>query len=217
MLCPLCGIRKTRRACPAVNHQICTVCCGTKRLVEIACPADCIYLSTAREHPPAVAVRRQQRDISQFVQALRDFNERQSQLFLAVNTAIVRYQPGDLHALVDDDVIEAAAALAATFETASRGVIYEHRPATRTAGHLADAIRQMLSEAGQRGGTAFERDAAVVLRRIEQTARAAAADDPGHPRAYLGLLDRVVRTSAADRESGSSAGSETPASRLILP
>jgi hypothetical protein len=192
------------------------VCCGTKRLVEIACPTDCVYLSTAREHPPAVAVRRQQRDISQFVHALRDLNERQSRLFLAVNTAIVRYQPGDLHALVDDDVIESAGALAATFETASRGVIYEHRPATRTAGHLADAIRQMLSEAGQRGGTAFERDAGVILRRIEQAARAAAADAPGNPRAYLGLLDRVVRTSAAERES-SGAGSETPASRLILP
>jgi hypothetical protein len=193
------------------------VCCATKRLVEIHCPADCVYLTTAREHPPAAAVRRQQRDLSQVVEALRDFNERQSRLFLAVNTTILRYQPADLHAIVDEDVIEAAAALAATFETASRGLIYEHRPATRTAEHLGTALRQMLSEAGQRGGSAFERDAAVVLRRIEQTARGAHADDPGNPRAYLGLLDRVVRQPAADRDSGDPAGGEGQGSRLILP
>ena len=193
------------------------MCCGTKRLVEISCPADCIYLTTAREHPAAVAVRRQQRDLTQFVEALRDFNERQSRLFVAVNTAIVRSQPSDLHAIVDEDVIEASTALAATFETASRGVIYEHRPATRTAEHLADAIRQMLSEAGQRGGTAFERDAAVVLRRVEQTARAVHADEPDNPRAYLGLLNRMVRTSQADSDKGRTASDGANGPRLIVP
>jgi hypothetical protein len=181
--------------------------------VEIACPADCIYLTAAREHPAAVVVRRQHRDLTHFIQALRDFNERQSRLFVAINTAIVRYQPSDLHGIVDEDVIEAAAALAATFETAARGVIYDHRPATRTAERLADAIRQTLSDAGHRG-TAFERDAALVLRRVEQTARAVHDDDPGNPRTYLGLLDRVVR---ADKDSGRAAGEEAKGPRLILP
>lgn len=190
------------------------MCCGTKRLVEISCPADCVYLSAAREHPAAVVVRRQQRDLTQFMQALRDLNERQSRLFVAINTAIVRYQPPDLHAIVDEDVIEASAALAATFETATRGVIYEHRPATRSAGRLADAIRQLLAEAGHHGGTAFERDAAVVLRRIEQTARAAHDDDPGNRRAYLALLDRVVR---ADPDGGGATDDETKGPRLIVP
>jgi hypothetical protein len=191
------------------------VCCGTKRLVEIACPADCIYLSASREHPAAVVVRRQQRDLTQFIQALRDFDERQSRLFVAINTAIVRYQPSDLHTIVDEDAIAAAAAVAATFETAARGVIYEHRPATRTAERLAGAIRQMLAEAGGGGGgTNFERDAAIVLRRIEQTARAAHDDDPGNPRAYLGLLDRVIRD---DKDGGGAASDEAKGPRLIVP
>jgi hypothetical protein len=182
--------------------------------VEIACPADCVYLTASREHPAAVVVRRQQRDLTQFIEALRDFNERQSRLFVAINTAIVRYQPSDLHAIVDEDVIAAAAAVAATFETAARGVIYEHRPATRTAERLADAIRQMLAEAGRGGGTAFERDAAIVLRRIDQTARAAHDDDPGNPRAYLGLLDRVIRD---DKDGGGAASEEAKGPRLIVP
>ena len=192
------------------------MCCATKRLVEIQCPADCIYLTTARDHPAAAVVRRQQRDVTQFVEALRDFNDRQSRLFLAINTVIVRYQPSDLHRLVDEDVIEASAAMAATFETAARGVIYEHRPASRTAERLVEAIRHMLSEAGLPGGTAFERDAAVVLRRVAQAARTAHADDPGNPRAYLGLLDRMVGPSR-DRDGGGEASDAAPGSRLIVP
>jgi hypothetical protein len=186
-------MRKARRACPALGHQICAVCCGTKRLTQIKCPADCAYLASAREHPPAAAVRRQQRDVALFVHGLRDFNQRQSQLFLAVNTFIARYQAPQLQPLVDDDIVEAAAALAATFETAARGVIYEHRPASLPAERLAAALRPRLAEAGAGGGSAFERDAASVLRRLEETAREVRASDQENRRAYLDLLDRVLR------------------------
>ena len=130
MLCPLCGTRRARRGCPALGHQICAVCCGTKRLVQIACPSDCAWLASAREHPPAVVVRQQQHDVGVLLQVMRDFNERQSQLFLLISTFLVRYEAPELQPLIDDDVAEAMAALAATFETSARGVIYEHRPAS---------------------------------------------------------------------------------------
>ena len=145
-MCPLCGQRKARRDCPALGYQICAVCCGTKRLTEIHCPSDCPYLASAREHPPAVAVRQQQRDVESLVEVVRDFNERQSQLFLMIATFLIRYEPPELQALLDDDVAEAADALAATFETASRGVIYEHRPASLPAERLAAALK---ADAGQ--------------------------------------------------------------------
>lgn len=199
-----------------MGHQICTVCCGTKRLTEIACPADCVYLATARDHPPSVAVRQQQRDFALFVEALRDFNEGQTQLFVAVNSVITRYEAPEFQAIVDDDVVDAAAALAATFETASRGVIYEHRPSTLAAERLAAAIRTILAEAGRGGGSAFERDAAVVLRRVEQTARAAQASAAGDARAYFKLLDRVL-TKGDESPRAGDAEAENPPPRLILP
>ena len=102
---------------------------------------------------------------------MRDLSERQSQLFFLINSFLQRYEPPELQPLVDDDVVEAAAALAGTFETAARGVIYEHRPAALPADRLATALKPVLAEAGKRGGSAFERDAAVVLRRIEEAAR----------------------------------------------
>ena len=48
------------------------MCCGTKRLVEIQCPADCVYLASAREHPAAATIRRQQHDLSMLLQFMRD-------------------------------------------------------------------------------------------------------------------------------------------------
>ena len=38
------------------------------------------------------------------MQVVRDFNERQSQLFFLVNSLLVRYQPPELQSLIDDPV-----------------------------------------------------------------------------------------------------------------
>src|SRR5437867_2016399 len=77
MLCPLCGQRKARRGCPALNQTICAVCCGTKRITEIACPADCGYLASAREHPAAVVRRQHERDLMAVLPTVRDLSARQ--------------------------------------------------------------------------------------------------------------------------------------------
>jgi hypothetical protein len=143
---------------------------------------------------------------------VRDFNQRQSELFLVVATFLRRYQPSELQPLVDDDVEEATAALAATYETAARGVIYEHRPASAAAERLGQSLKPALAEARQHHGAAFERDAAVVLRRVESAVRDVRAGAPGERRAFLELIERIVRkTEAADPQ-----GASQP-SRLIVP
>ena len=171
------------------------MCCATKRLVQIQCPSDCAYLAAAREHPSAAAVRQQQHDVGTMMHAMRDLNQRQSQLFVLVATFLARYQPPELQTLVDDDVSQAAAALAATFETASRGVIYEHRPASLSAERLAASLRPVLLEAGAGGGSVFERDAGVVLRRFEEATREIRAVDAANRRALLDLLGRITAKS----------------------
>jgi hypothetical protein len=221
VICPLCGTRKARRGCPAVGQQICAVCCGTKRLVQINCPADCTWLASAREHPPAAIVRQQQRDLSQIVHFMRDFNQRQSQLFFLIHSFVAGYQPPELQPLVDEDVAEAVDAIASTLETASRGVIYDHRPASLPAERLATALKPVLTEAGKGAGSSFERDTAVVLRRIAESARELRAQEPDNRRVFLGLVGRVIRKpdSAALQASGNPGEHEQtdPASRLIVP
>jgi len=216
VLCPLCGTRKARRGCPALDKHICTVCCGTKRLVQIQCPSDCTWLASARDHPPAVVVRQQQQDVGLLVQFMRDFSQRQSQVFFLISTVLVGYQPPELQPIVDDDVAEAADSLAATFETAARGVIYDHRPASLPAERLVAALKPVLAEAGQAAGSAFERDAALVLRRLAEAVRHVRAQNPANRRVFLDLIGRVIREAPGDEAEGEPRGGAGRSS-LLLP
>ena len=191
------------------------MCCGTKRLSEIACPPDCVYLATAREHPPAATVRQQQRDVALLVEATRDLNERQAQLFLLAAMLLLQYEPPALQPLIDDDVIEAAAALAATYETAAKGLIYEHRPPSLPAERLVQALKPRLTEAGQRGGSAFERDAAVVFRQIGEAAARVRQLQPDNRHAFLDLVRRTIRQPPDKNDERTAAPADPP--RLIVP
>jgi uncharacterized protein (DUF2267 family) len=124
---------------------------------------------------------------------------------------LLRYEAPELHPLTDEDVGEAATALAATFETSLRGVIYEHRAASAAATRLIATLKPVLDEAGSRGGTRFERDAAVVLRRIVEAVRLSHDRDPDNRRAFLDLLVRANQGHVEERP----AVQETP--RLIVP
>src|SRR4029078_4582143 len=123
MSVPLCHTRKPRRACPALHQTICPVCCGTKRLSEIQCPDDCVYLTSAREHPAAVVKRQQEHGVDLLLPSLHGLTERQHQLFFLFQSLIARHTPEGFSRLLDDDVADAAAGLGGTLETAARRVI----------------------------------------------------------------------------------------------
>ena len=82
-------------------------------------------------------------------------------------------------------------ALASTFETASRGVIYERRPASLPAERLLAGLKTLVAERAD-GSSTFDRDAAAMLRRVGEAAIAVRASEPGNRRALLDLLGRVV-------------------------
>ncbi len=55
--CTHCGQRKGKRSCPALAGAICSRCCGQHRVVEIACPSDCVHLGgLAVVRDPSLAV-----------------------------------------------------------------------------------------------------------------------------------------------------------------
>jgi hypothetical protein len=115
---------------------------------------------------------------------------------------------------MDADVAEALRALAATYETASRGVIYEHRAASMPAERLAAALKPILLEAGKHGGSAFERDATMVLRRLADASDHLRTTSAAGPRALLDLLSRVIRKTE-DARADQPAALDGP--RLIVP
>jgi hypothetical protein len=193
--CPLCGVRKARRECPALGRMICAVCCGTKRLVEIPCPDSCPYLASAREHPAAVVQRRQERDLRFFLPLVSDLTEPQARLVLVFQAVMLRHAAGAVPALLDQDVADAAGAVAATLETARKGVIYEHQaasiPAQRLSAELRAALASLAPEASH--VARVERDGAVALRTIEQAARTAATALAGdEPPIFINLARRLA-------------------------
>ena len=212
MTCPLCRQRKARRSCPALGQEICAVCCGTKRLTEIKCPTTCVYLETAQRHPAAAVRKQQELDLTALMMALGRVSEPQLNLFFVIQTFISRFlteSPSPVVTrLVDADVAQAAAALAESFETASRGVVYEPQAASVAGEALRRELKTFLAQVGRGGGTRFERDAAEVLRGIERGAR---HDSPGigsGPVDYLTLVARILHERPPD---------QTAASSLILP
>lgn len=196
MICPLCRQRKAKRACPAAGQDICTVCCGTKRIVELACPATCIYLEHAHRHPAASVKRQQESDLTVLMAALGRVSEPQLQLFFLIQTSILKFHAARIQSaatMADADVAEAAGAVAATFETAARGVVYEHHAQSMTAEGLRRELATVLGELGRGGGSRFEREAAEVLRGIERGAAHETLLPGAGPLDYLSLVARVLQ------------------------
>jgi hypothetical protein len=227
MTCRLCGQRKARRACPALAHDICPVCCGTKRLVEIRCPSECSWLASARSHPPAVALRQRERDLDFFAQVVRELPERAAGVLFRLQTVTLRYGMSAIPALHDADVRDAAAALAATYETVARGIIYEHQAASLPARRLVAEWREAVDDLAKRAGAGREhvvtRDAAGALRRLEWGAKEARARLEGGEVAFLDLLGRIARElpdgGPEGRPGASAGGGQPPTSepRIIVP
>jgi hypothetical protein len=48
--CPKCTERKGKRFCPALASEICSLCCGSLRIREIDCPADCPHLGSGQRY-----------------------------------------------------------------------------------------------------------------------------------------------------------------------
>ena len=216
--CPLCSARKGKRSCPALGQTICAVCCGTKRLVEIACPSSCAYLSSARTHPAAVIQRRQDRDLQFLVPLVARLTEDQHRLFIYFLAVIARRAAAAVPSLIDRDVADAASAAGATLETAEKGIIYQHQAASIPAQHLADEISRSIEEIASRAGSRrsrVERDAAVALRQIATGAANAEKELPGDEApVFLHLVTRIV---GAAGEDGAATDSPGVGSRLIIP
>jgi len=194
-----------------LHQTICPVCCGTKRLTEIQCPDDCVYLTSAREHPAAVVKRQQQHDVAILLPTLQGLSERQHQLFFLFQSLIARHTPEGFSRLLDDDVADAAAAVAATLETAARGVIYDHAAQSRPAQRLASEMKAMLADLQQQGVKVYDREVAIVLRAIEKGARETRTIEPGDA-SYLTLMARLLQRNKSGKESPA----EPPPS-LIIP
>lgn len=195
MTCSLCGVRRAKRECPALDQRICAVCCATKRLVELQCPVGCVHLTAAREHPAAAVKRQHEVDLRALMQKVGRLSEGQMQVFFLIQSYFLRPTHTGAAVPTDAEVADAAGALAAAFETASRGVGSELQAATPAGQRMAAELQSVLVDVGKGGGSRFEREVAEVLRAVQRGASGESGDSPD-ARRYLDLVGRVLRQDA---------------------
>ena len=186
-----------------MRRDICTVCCATKRLTEIRCPPDCRYLASAKSHPPAAVQRQHERDARFLLSIVAELPPQQYELFFFVQNRL-HEAAGTADPPIDDRTVrETAEALAGTYDTASKGIIYEHQAPSLPAERLSRALRPLLDAPAASGRPrATEREFAAVLRCVERAAAGAEAALGGGGRAYLDLAARVARSSPPPAREG---------------
>src|SRR2546425_754335 len=142
--CPLCSSRSGKRYCPAIAEQICAVCCGTKREIEIDCPSSCPYLKASRSYEsekpmpdPEIASKVHHYD--------ETFVERYHQVLDVLSCSVVEEHMNSKW-LVDSDVLEVYKRLNTTMKTLSSGIYYESLPDSPVRLSLYRRLKALLDE-----------------------------------------------------------------------
>ena len=203
--CPLCSDRPGKRYCPAKAEQICAVCCGTKREVEIDCPSSCPHLIAGRSYeaekriPDAELVQKVEKYSNDFVY-------RYAPILDEISRSVVQERI-ESPWLVDNDVIEVYKSLSTTMKTLSSGIYYETLPAGAVRISLFRRLKAQLDELMQPSAQADKRilkvsEAVDVLDFLTFAAQANSSVRP-KSRRYLDWLAHMSGlTPAADQPSG---------------
>jgi hypothetical protein len=144
-------------------------------------------------------------------------------LVLLFHAVLLRHAAQAIPSVLDSDVAEAAAAVAATIETARKGVIYQHEPSSIPAARLAAAFRDGLAALKPEASriARLEADAAMALRRIERGARTAEEVLKGDDAPiFINVVKRLMSESAGPRRADPgelAAGPASDGGPLIVP
>lgn len=135
MRCGVCDTRKARRACPALGRTICPVCCGSKRLTEIACPPDCGWLRVAATHPPAAQQRQVEEDQQRLRELLAGLSEPEYVVLTSCLRAALTHRRTAVPSPHDGDLREAAGALRARRSRPKRAASSTNTGRSRSSPH----------------------------------------------------------------------------------
>lgn len=210
MKCPLCGNRKAKRHCPAKGLQICPVCCGTKREVEIDCPSDCTYLHEGREYESERIARTGQPPARTPRLWDERFTNRHYGVFLALWRVILS-ERNRFPELVDMDVQATLDSLVQTYERLDRGIYYESLPSSAVQRSLYLSLKSLLEESNKELDVSRDRlktETILDCLRFQKELAACVVLPRPKSRVFLDHLEELVSESAP---------SQIEQPRIILP
>jgi hypothetical protein len=202
--CPLCSERPAKRFCPAKETHICSVCCGSRREVDIDCPSSCHHLQASRFYEGDGRVPDPQ--LASAVQKFdKTFTYRHNPVLNAICFAICEERTATPW-LLDTDVIEVFKDLAKTMKTLSSGIYYESLPESIVGVALFHRLKRLFDDFMQPQPQMLEEslkvsDAIDVLTFLTYFATVNSNKRP-RSRQYLDLLSNMADQAAQEKRAG---------------
>ncbi len=113
--CIYCHERKGKRPCPALRGAICSQCCGTHRVVSIACHSDCVYLDINVDYQQKrVGDQFEQERRTLYQELLEKWGDRAAEVFYFLEAVTFKHFQSRSHAQ-DGEVIAAIQTLRRSF------------------------------------------------------------------------------------------------------
>lgn len=146
MKCILCEQRKARRYCPAKRGQICAVCCGEKRGVEINCPLDCPYYAEGQKYQQEKITRQRvkKEGVQSYIRRAELYNKN-PEIFAKIELVLVGLFRMD-GKLKDKEVASALELVIKTLDTEKGGIFYDHRSESRVINEIARRVLVVIRE-----------------------------------------------------------------------
>ena len=146
MKCFLCNERKAKRYCPAKTRNICAVCCGEKRGIEINCPDDCKYFVNGQNYQQKKITNiRIKKDGIVAYQKKAELYRKNPELFAKIEFALVdAYNQNNR--LLNKDVVSALQIVLKTLKSETKGLLYKHKSEDMVINDLADILENELTE-----------------------------------------------------------------------
>lgn len=202
-MCKICGKRRPKRYCPAVEAEICAVCCGTERETTLTCPLQCEYLRQAhrREHTIEPPPELPNLDVEVSEQFVSEHEELTLFAIYSLLQAALR-TPG----AIDADVLAAIAALIQTHRTLDSGLVYETRSENPLAANIQRGFTASFDDyqklRHEREGLSQIRNA-EILKTLVFLQRLGLQNQNGKPkgRMFLDLLRHMTPDAPTERPS----------------
>jgi hypothetical protein len=200
--CSLCSERPGKRYCPAKESQICAICCGSKREIDIDCPSFCVHLQAGRLYEAEKRVPDPQlaAEVGKYDNT---FVHRFSLILDTISKSVAEERLNSPW-LVDNDVIEVYKSLNSTMKTLSSGVYYESLPDGPVRISLFRRLKALLDQMMQPGAdrpSLKVSEASEVLNFLTLAAQVNSSVRP-KSRRYLDWLSHVAGVSSAEQSSG---------------
>ena len=216
MLCWYCRRVKGKRSCPAHGgNGICSRCCGTKRRVEIACPEDCPYLHG--EHDPRWEAPARQAEENRFIGYFAGLSPDEVPLLVFLHHLLLeaRREAGGLS---DRETHEIVSTLSRTFETLSKGVLYQHPSESLRLQGILGRMGNALSHRREipSAPPASDAEVASLLRKIAAAVDAREKESPGSG-TYLDAAEKVFRAAIEQAPPLELSGEGGPGGLIIEP